>query len=285
MKTKILFIFCLLTVSLACYTQPGTEIYLFDLVVKEGLFTLSNPINISSNPGYDNQPSFTNEGSLLYSSWRVQQVDLVKYSISDSKKTYLTNTQASEYSPTQMPGGNYLSTITLEPNGRQLLWKYPMNKPGKGDVLVPYLKIGYHTWLNDNILFAFVLGPHMTLQRIDQDAQTAEIVVDDIGRSIHVVPGTNDISFIKKQTDEWIINKYHVAQDSISAVTATLAGVEDMCWYDEGRLLMGKDHLLYQWSEKTDWVQCADLSQWNLTGISRVSISPDKQRLAIVVSE
>ena len=38
--------------------QPNTEVYLFDIAIKENTLPLINKRNISNNPGYDNQPFF-----------------------------------------------------------------------------------------------------------------------------------------------------------------------------------------------------------------------------------
>ncbi|MEO1254394.1 MAG: steroid delta-isomerase, partial [Bacteroidota bacterium] len=49
--------------------QPNTEVYLFDISYdKRGLpQSVKNPINISQNEGYDNQPAFWPDGkSILY---------------------------------------------------------------------------------------------------------------------------------------------------------------------------------------------------------------------------
>jgi hypothetical protein len=42
-----------------------TEVYLFDLDMSNGKPVLSNPKNISNNPGYDNQPSFWDDDHVL----------------------------------------------------------------------------------------------------------------------------------------------------------------------------------------------------------------------------
>ena len=47
-----LFIYCYAT------AQTDTDIYLFDLTHTDDGWSLTNPINISNNEGYDNQPSF-----------------------------------------------------------------------------------------------------------------------------------------------------------------------------------------------------------------------------------
>ena len=279
---KQLICFLLHSSVLSALAQPGTEVYLFD--ISENL-SLSNPINVSANVGYDNQPSFTSDGQLLYTSFRNGNTDIVSYDIANRKKQYLTETNAGEYSPTQMPSGKFFSTITLENNGRQLLWSYPLEERGKGEELIPYLKIGYHTWLNENELFAFVLGPHPTLQWVDLSSQRAEIISEDIGRSLHIIPGTSLLSYVQKSDDHWLIRQYNSELDSISDLTPTKTEVEDMCWYDQNTLLMGEDSLLYSWSTTNGWKQIADLSDWKLSGITRMAVSPDKKKIAIVVND
>ena len=62
-------------------------------------------------------------------------------------------------------------------------------------------------------------------------------------------------------------------------------GVEDMCWYDSSTLLMGKEDVLYSWSESKGWEQIANLSLWKLSGITRLAVSPDRKYVAVVVNE
>ncbi len=59
MKNNIVLLFVL--ISLKSFGQTGSEILLFDLSAKKGKLTLSNPKNITTHKGYDNQPSFRQE--------------------------------------------------------------------------------------------------------------------------------------------------------------------------------------------------------------------------------
>ena len=275
------FVFLLITAT--TLAQPSTEVYLFDLG-KDG--RLSNPVNISNNPGYDNQPSFTRGGShLLYTSTRGDQTDIIKYDLESGEKSWMTATEGGEYSPTQIPGSYEFSSILLEPNGRQLLWKYSLNA-GQGEILIPYLKIGYHTWVDDRLLYAFVLGPHSTLQRIDLSTQRAEIVREDIGRSIHYIPEMNVIAFVDKASEPWMVSLLKLEDHSVSLLAATLEQSEDMA-YSNGYLWMGKDSKLYRMKAETDakWEEVYDLNSFGLEGISRLSIHPDGNKIAIVLSE
>ena len=153
---KLLFI-PLLSVA-AAYAQPATEVYLFDLEQGDDHVTLSNPLNISDNIGYDNQPSFMQGGrEILFTSTRSGQTDIVRYNIRRESKTWLTNTEGSEYSPTQIGQSQNFSAILLEKNGTQLLYRYNI-RTGEGEVLIPGLKVGYHTWIDRHRLLSFVLG-------------------------------------------------------------------------------------------------------------------------------
>jgi hypothetical protein len=54
MKQSIIFVIILTFIN----AQTGSEIYLFDLLSVDDKYAIANPVNISDNPGYDNQPSF-----------------------------------------------------------------------------------------------------------------------------------------------------------------------------------------------------------------------------------
>ena len=98
MKSKFLLV--LLTLFfITAFAQPATEVYLFELKAVDNLFTVSNPVNISNNRGYDNQPSFMKNGQdVLFTSTRNGQTDIVRYNINKNRKTWLTDTKGSEYS-------------------------------------------------------------------------------------------------------------------------------------------------------------------------------------------
>ncbi len=122
--------------------QEATEIYLFDLIETNNSFTLKNPINISDNKGYDNQPSFTEDGTaILFSSFRNGQTDIARYEIIDNYRTWITNTEGSEYSPASYPGKKkYFTCVRLDKDGVQLLYKYAYKKK-LPEVLIPNSKV------------------------------------------------------------------------------------------------------------------------------------------------
>lgn len=276
--SQVLLTFLLASVVQA---QPNTEVYLADLANN----SVEQLINISSNPGYDNQPSFLPDGSgVLYASTRNGQTDVVLYDIESKTNTWLTDSEGSEYSPILMPNGTHFSTIILKPDGEQLLWKYPL-KGGKPEVVVPNEVIGYHVWYNENMLFAFVLGDSVnpsTLVQFDLKNDNREIIASNIGRSLHKIPGSDEISFIDKtDPDKWIIKGYNPKTKSFRVITSTIQGSEDMHWKGKDSILMGTKYGLSIWNKGSGWSE--PIVVFNTEGkVTRISLSSDGKSVALV---
>jgi hypothetical protein len=83
--------------SICSFSQPNTEVFLFDINKENGVFQLSNFKNISNNEGYDNQPSFLDNNTILYAGTRNGQTDIVKYTISNGEMTWICETEGGEY--------------------------------------------------------------------------------------------------------------------------------------------------------------------------------------------
>ena len=97
MKHTIILIVILLSVK--TFAQPNTEVHLVDIMKVDGKITLSNLRNISNNQGYDNQPSFYDDNTILFSSTRNGQTGIAKYNIEADSTSWVTNTpEGSEYS-------------------------------------------------------------------------------------------------------------------------------------------------------------------------------------------
>lgn len=270
-------IFCLLAVA-----QPSTEVYLFDLDGDTANFSISNPVNISNNEGYDNQPSFWPDGkSVLYARSIDGQTEIVRFFIDTKETKIISKTlQGSEYSPTVMPDRR-ISSVRLDTTGLQLLYAYDLI--GNVEVLVPETVIGYHVWVGDMNIAAFVLGDPATLQIIDTRTNEAETVYSKIGRSLHMVPNHNWFSFVDKSKDVWAVKAMDPSNKTVIYLTNTLDGAEDYCWTPEGSMIMGQGTKLFHWER--NWSQFADLSEMGLGKVSRVAVSRDGSKLVVVVDK
>jgi len=269
------------------FGQNGTEVYLFDLVSKDGIFSIENPLNISNNPGYDNQPSFMKNGrSVVYASTRNDQTDIVSYNIRTGKSTWLTDSEGSEYSPVQIGSSNSFSAIRLDKDGTQLLYKYSMYS-NKGRVLIPELKVGYHGWVDRNQILAFVLGEPSTLQLFSLKSGNSQILDKKIGRSIHKIPQTYLMSYVSKKTEVWTINSLDTETGVTDIILPTRKGSEDLVWAPSGIIFMGAGNILYQFDPKynSDWIALTDITVFGLSGITRLAVSPKEDKIVIVVAE
>ncbi len=287
--TQMVCVFLFSILQIAAIAQPGSEVFLFDLTKNDGLYQISNPKNISNNPGYDNQPSFTADGKhVLYTGIQAdEQTDIMRYEIKSGKLTRISNSTGSEYSPTLTPDGKFISTIILEKNGRQLLWKYPL-KGGEPQIVVEELVIGYHCWINEHSLLAFVLGRPQTLQYINLKTNEQEIIAASIGRSLHKIPGEENFSYINKAVENnWSIMRWNSESNQSEFLVATVDDSEDLCWTADRKILMGKGTALFicdPFGDKT-WKKIADLADYNLKTMTRLAVNAKGDKIAIVVAE
>lgn len=269
--------------------QSGTEIYILDLEFNNGRYQVSNPKSISlDNPGYDNQPSFSPDGQYLYYvATRNGQTDIVCVNILSDTRTWISDTpEGGEYSPQLSPDKKFISAVQLENSGRQLLWKYFIESE-EDQVLIEKAKIGYYSWVNNQQLVAFVLGEPNTLQIFNLANNTSEIITENIGRSIHQIPGSGKVSFISKKEKEWMILTLNPKNGKTKPITCSLTGSEDMAWTAEKRILMGKDGKLFFKNPKKDkqWNEIISYNAFGLEGITRMAVSPDGKKLAVVINE
>lgn len=268
-------------------TPPPSDIYQTFLTED---FKLGAPAKFTQYVGYNNQPSFLADGrSILYTSIRNGQADIYQYDPAFGGTTQVTNTPESEYSPTLMPDGKNISVVRIEGDGTQRLWKFPLTGRGAPSLILESIKpVGYHSWLDKNTLALFILGSAgkpATLQIADVRSGKAEVVAENPGRILRLVPHQRKLSFVHKMSaQEWLIKTYDLKTKQISTLIKTLPGSEDYAWTPAGALLMAKDAKLFKWeaSKDKDWVEIADLSGAGLKILTRIAISAKGDRIAMV---
>lgn len=190
---------------------PASDIFLAALTRRGGQLALNTPVNLTQRDGYDNQPSFLPDGkSLLFTSIRENnQADIYRYELATQKTERLTNTSESEYSPTVTPDKKFFSTIRVEADRTQRLWKFPLPGGAPSLVLHNLKPVGYHVWVDADTLALFVLGQPNSLQLVNVKTEQAEVVANNIGRALHRIPGqANKLSFVHKVADkDWVIKR------------------------------------------------------------------------------
>ena len=293
MHFKRIHSFLILLFCTTIYGQNATEIYLFDLVKTDDSYILKNPVNISNSKGFDNQPSFTEDGrSILFSSVRNGQMDIAQYEIFDDYRTWLTNTEANEFSPQSYPKKKkHFTAVRQEIDGTQLLYTYSY-KNKEPEILIPNLKVGYYLWLNARSLVSFVIDDIETLQVSDFKNKIKYPVQKNIGRSLQKIPynmdiGSNLFSFISKDHEEPEIYAINPKTSDIKYLADPLPDSEDFTWTVDGSILMGNDDQIYKLKpgEDEDWARISIESDLPVKNITRLAVSPNGKKIAVVVDE
>ncbi len=282
------FIICFLLAYGQGWAQAETEVYLFDLELNNGKPLLTNPKNISNNPGYDNQPSFWDDGSVLFASTREDQTDILQFNVNEgSTSSWLTYTTAgSEYSPLRIPGKKAISAIRLDVDGLQRLYEYDVET--SKSTPISDLKIGYHVWFDNHILVATVLVENrMDLVVLDLEENTQNTVYENVGRSLHNIPNSDLVSFIGKKNNAWEILSLDPLTGESKKITNTYGKEEDICWLDENTIITGagKKLLTKDIGSEDGWQPIIEFDQEEINNISRIAISPNHKRLAFVAEE
>jgi hypothetical protein len=270
--------------------------------VANGTIEVGPAVDITNNPGYDNQPFFTPDGrSVLFTSVRgptgSTQTDIYRYDILPRQVVQVTRTPESEYSPTVTPSGS-LSVIRVELDEAktQRLWQFTLDGRDPRPVLENVKPVGYHAWADDHTLALFVLGsaPGLpsTLQLADTRTGTALVLGSDIGRSIQRIPGKSGISFVQRYRSEngiglvgLVIKELDPATREISTLTPAPRGSTeaDLAWTPDGTLLMVQGNVLYGWKRgESGWKEITSLERLSLSGVTRLAVSPRGDYLALV---
>jgi len=266
---------------------PNHDIVIFDLDNKGNELTISNPQIVAASPDYDNQPSFSVDGSEVYFT-RIESgtANLWKWSLISDQEFPLAQSNLSEYSPTQIPfEPTSFSTVRVEQDGTQRLWKYsPQN--GFSVIFESIKPVGYHAWSEKNIAM-FVLGEPHTLQVSQLGKQSATIVDRNIGRCLQKVPGHNQISYTAFSGENSLLKVYDFTTQKISSLKLLPGNSQDYVWYSSDKVISsdGERLLVTDINQHSSWQSVQNLSKLKIKNISRLAISPNKDKLAVVFTK
>ncbi len=282
MKKLLYFIF----ISATAFAQNNTEVYLFDIEKTATGYQLTNKKNISSNKGYDSQPYFYDDNTILFASDRNGQTDILKYTINTGKKSFISNTpNGGEYSPQRIPGSDDVSAVRLDNTGLQRFYKYDI-KTGAPKELIRSLVVAYPYWHKEDIVVSSVIGENsLDLVISNLKHKTNFTLQRNIGRSIHRIPNTDKVSYISKKNEEqWEIRSLDVGTLRTEKIANTDGKYEDLFWFSEDIVLQAKKNQILQLNTKTDtiWSEFFTIEDNLIQNISRISISPDRTKIAIV---
>lgn len=262
--------------NLAFSQVPDTDIWLFDLKIEEGKFKLENGSNITNRAGYDNQPFFLDEDKIIYTSIVTNnQADLYEYNINTAKSTLIASTPESEYSPKLIPGGNSIGCVRVEADSTQRLWKMTS---GTFELVISEVdSVGYYAFTDKENVFMFILGKTNDLVHYNIKTKKITLVCKDIGRTLY--PYKKKLYYLNKK-DKTIA---FVGSDLKNEILTTLPyETEDFIVFEDMILTSYKTKLLRFHFKKRAWERVFDLYPNNIKNVTRLAVSPNGKRLAIV---
>lgn len=268
--------------------SPDTDIWVFPLSDDPVVVDVDSGYRATRRPGYDNQPSFLPGGRfLLFTAIDENgQADIHRLDLrSRQTEALILTSPESEYSPTPMPGGERISVIRVEADSTQRLWSFDLSGGTPALLLPDVAPVGYHAWIDRDRLALFVLGSPATLQTASLSSGRVEILARDIGRSLHRIPGRRTISFVQlRNGEEGMITEMDPVTGENRTLAPALEGNEFHAWTPAGVLLSGRESRLYRWVDgpQPGWTEVADLAPSGVEGISRIAVSPEGDRIAVV---
>ncbi len=283
---KYLLVFLLIS-PLCAQDNMNNEIFLFNISVQNDSIDIKQGINISKNRGYDNQPFFYSPDTLVYSGTQNNQTDIAAYSIVNSNQFWLSKTgMGSEYSPQRIPASRDVAAVRLDSTGLQLLYRYKY-PTGESEVLLPDLKVGYFFFYDKTTLITAVLsGTGMDLVINDLNSASSEILIKNIGRSIHKVPHSNYMSYNirneQNDMDLYLLDLKTEERESFFLCTLP-AGVQDYAWLDQNRIIIGKgtEILIYDMLGESEWQTITDLAEYGFKNITRIAVNDTGNKIAL----
>jgi hypothetical protein len=269
------------------HAQGGTDIWVVSLNAGGSSVSFGTPRNVTKRPGYDNQPTFTPDGgALLYT--RIEgdgPPDIWRHPLDGSAPARFTRTSVeSEYSATIMPDGRGVSVIRVEADSTQRLWAFGWDgEPAR--VILPALKpVGYHVWVGEYSIGAFVLGEPNALVLADPRTERVDTLARGIGRAFARVPGRDAFTFIHMHGDTAVVGEVDVRTATVRRIAVAPTGGEYHVWTPSGQLLLSAGSRIYRWTG-TQWDVAADFAAFGVSGMTRMALSPDGSQLAFVAQE
>lgn len=269
--------------------SSNSEVFVFEVKNSEGKIELSNPLNISNSPGYDNQPSFgPGDKSILFTSIRDgNSPDIYEYFFTTKLTKQITTSSDSEYTPRAM--GDETITFVREGKGQEMsVWSYGRSTNSEAPALTNKEPVAYYDWNSNGAALVWIR--YASMAHFVNPSKSINLFVSDhvLPSTPHNIPGTLKFSFVHRQgNDEIWIKEFDPETRAVRSIVQTKDAKLDYCWMPDGSLVMGSGTKLYRFVEKVemDWILLADLSEFGLKEITRLDASKDGKKLAVVSNQ
>ena len=283
---KHFFVSILLLSFSTLFSQNNPEVYLIDINPTQNGIEITDFRNISNDSGYDSQPFFSDTNTLLFAGNNEGQTDIAVYNTLTQKKTWLNNpTSGGEYSPQIIPDTKDVAAVRLDTNGLQRLYAYNLTSKNSAE-LIADLQVAYYTFSNNHTIVASELsGDNLDLVIADFQKKTIDTILEKSGRSIHKLKNKEAVSYTAiNEEGNYDVFQLDLKSNESYFICQLPIGIQDHAWLDESRLILGSFNKLFIYDTfgNQKWNLVADLSEFKITNITRIAVSTDGKKLALV---
>ena len=268
---------------------PESDIFLFDLNLDDADNALSGGRNVTARAGYENQPSFVQDGkSFLFSQSVGGETEIFEYLIESGETRQVASIDGNEFSPQPSPDNRAVSFVTDGPNANMSVWQIQRDSDEPEWVLRHLAErepIGYYCWnrRTGDLLFWSRYGFSLRLVNTGE-TETHYVTGDAVPSSPQQIPGTDRFSFVHRQGNGQVwIKELDPQTRSVRPLVAISGSNAHYGWTPDGQILRIQETALNRWSpESGAWSKVADLPALGVASATRLAVSPDGTRIAIV---
>ena len=286
-------IFVLLLASAAALTAQinDTEVWAGSLDMSEGRFAISNLVNISKHPGYDNQPAFFPDGKLVFTS-QIAVLDETGHAVQAVIHDFAKGTStpvpgALGFSPTPAADGS----LMLLRDGHVVLH----DASGIETQLADTTDAGYFTRFDEQTWVLYMNDKQRRIVTYDPKTKALDTMALGSITAPFRIPGKRAVTFVAVEpfpAPEGVAppRKLFLRQLNLDdRQVTTLASISfptsgSHVWTSRGTLLMASGHTIYEWNpaKPDDWQTAGRFDDPELQGLTRIAISPRGDRIALV---
>ncbi len=290
----VLMLYILCNTSVMAQT-PITHVYSADFTWEQDWLIMQAPQYLSSfNPdGYNNQVHFINSDSFYMVSNAADSShnDIWIGSFSNSTWTRLTGDGTAYYSPTLSPDRKWLYAVRVVQKDPvvQQLHKSVASGLLEFQPVIDHSMVGYFAIKNVDSLYVFTVGEpnQLWLFFVNKDKLPVHIC-DNPGRTLRIHPDGSLLYIHQISSDQRFLKSFNgVFVDKVLAQMPD--GVEDFAVDDAGNVWCAsgsKINILDRQSPANpEWKTVADLSQYGLLQLKRISISPNGSKIIMINHE
>jgi hypothetical protein len=284
MKSSLSILISIFFITQISAQMPDTDVWLFKLIPdKTKRLFPDKGLNITNRKGYDNQPSFSNDGKTIYyvSVREDKQADVYAYEIGSKKINQLTKSKESEYSPVQTPDGKLITVVMVEADSSQRVHFINAEK-GIDEKRFEFDSVGYYNLLNpDTVIYYKLTEPH-SLRYYAASTNENKWLGNLPTRTFRTI-NRHTIIYGLKDTAKVVFYTYDFLLHKAEKYCEYPSLNEDVIWHHELGLIKSEGTKLFRYTEeKKEWELLYDLGIYGIKKITRFAFDKQNKYLILV---